>query len=239
MPHILHIETATELCSVALSHTNGKLAGVEEDNSGFAHAEKLTVLIDTLLKKAGIEFNQLNAVSVSYGPGSYTGLRIGMSAAKGFCYALNIPLITISTLKAMAAGALHLRDVENLFLQPGVFLCPMIDARRMEVYAAFFDKELNEVCPPSADIIDENSYSDFLNKNKLLFFGNGAAKCKPVLAPKANTYFFDEFQLSAQNMVKLAHAAFKEKQFADLAYCEPFYLKDFQAGKKQSKTFSI
>ncbi len=204
---------------------------MEEDNSGFAHAEKLTVLIDALMKKTAVEFSQLDAVSVSYGPGSYTGLRIGMSAAKGFCYALNIPLITISTLQAMAAGALHLRDVENLFLQPGVLLCPMIDARRMEVYSAFYNKELKEVRSASADIIDETSYSDFLKQNKLLFFGNGAAKCKPVLAPKANTYFFDEYQTSATNMVLLAHAAFKEKKIANLAYSEPFYLKDFQAGK--------
>jgi tRNA threonylcarbamoyladenosine biosynthesis protein TsaB len=231
MPRILHIETATEVCSVALSHANGKLLGVEEDNTGFAHAEKLTLLTDTLMKKAGVEFKHLDAVSVSCGPGSYTGLRIGMSAAKGFCYALNIPLITISTLKAMAAGALHLRDVENLFLQPAVLLCPMIDARRMEVYAAFFDKELNEVRPPSADVIDEASYTDILKTHKLLFFGNGTAKCKLTLAPKANTYFFDEFRLSAQNMIAPAHAAYKEKQFANLAYCEPFYLKEFQAGK--------
>lgn len=236
MPRILHIETATEVCSVALSCNNAKVAGLEEDSTGFAHAEKLTVLIDTVMKKTNTEFNQLDAIAVSCGPGSYTGLRIGMSAAKGFCYALNIPLITISTLKAMATGALHLRDVENLFLQPDVLLCPMIDARRMEVYAAFFDKDLNEVRPPSADIVDANSYSDLLKKNKLLFFGNGAAQCKPVLSPKANTYFFDEFQLSAQNMIKLAHTSFKEKQFANLAYCEPFYLKDFQAGKKQTET---
>ena len=234
MPRILHIETATEVCSVALSHANGKLLGVEEDNSGFAHAEKLTVLIDALLKKVGVEFKQLDAVSISCGPGSYTGLRIGMSSAKGLCYALNIPLITISTLKAMAAGALHLRDIENLFFQPDVLLCPMIDARRMEVYAAFYDKELNETRSPSADVIDENSYSDYLKKNKLLFFGNGAAKCKPVLSPKAKTYFFDEFQLSAKNMIALAHTAFKEKQFANLAYCEPFYLKEFQAGKTKA-----
>jgi len=230
MPRILHIETATEVCSVALSHANGKLLGVEEDNSGFAHAEKLTVLTEKLLKKAGVEFKQLDAVALSCGPGSYTGLRIGMSSAKGFCYALDIPLITISTLKAMAAGALHLRDVENLFLQPDVLLCPMIDARRMEVYAAFYDKALNEVRPPCADVIDENSYHDFLKKYKLLFFGNGAAKCKPVLAPKANTYFFDEFYPSAKNMVTLAHTAYKEKQFANLAYSEPFYLKEFRAG---------
>ncbi|MCG3166019.1 MAG: tRNA threonylcarbamoyladenosine biosynthesis protein TsaB [Bacteroidia bacterium] len=232
MPRILHIETATEVCSVALSHSNAKFAGAEEDTTGFAHAEKLTVLIDALMKKTNTEFNQLDAVAVSYGPGSYTGLRIGMSAAKGFCYALNIPLITISTLKAMAAGAVHLRDVENLLLQPDVVLCPMIDARRMEVYAAFYDKDLNEIRPPSADIIDANSYNDYLKKNKMLFLGNGAAKCKPVLSPKANTYFFDEFQLSAQNMIGLAHAAFKEKQFANLAYSEPFYLKEFQTGVK-------
>ncbi len=230
MPRILNIETATEVCSVALSYNNAKISGVEEDATGFAHAEKLTVLVDSLMKKTNTEYSQLDAVAVSYGPGSYTGLRIGMSAAKGFCYALNIPLITINTLKAMAAGALHLRDVENLFLQPDVLLCPMIDARRMEVYTAFFDKDLNEAHPPSADIIDSNSYSDWLKKNKLLFFGNGAAKCKPVLSPKANTYFFDEFQLSAKNMIGLAHISYKEKQFANLAYSEPFYLKDFQSG---------
>lgn len=232
MPRILHIETATEVCSVALSHSNAKCASVEEDTTGFAHAEKLTVLIDLLMKKNNTGLNQLDAVAVSYGPGSYTGLRIGMSAAKGLCYALNIPLITISSLKAMAAGVVHLRDVENLFLQPDVLLCPMIDARRMEVYAAFYNKDLNEVRPPSADIVDSSSYSDYLKKNKILFFGNGAAKCKPVLSPKANTYFFDEFKLSAQNMIALAHLAFKEKQFANLAYSEPFYLKEFQTGVK-------
>lgn len=231
MPRILLIETATEVCSVALCHENGKLLGAEEDNSGFAHAEKLTVLIDKLLNKTGVEFSQLNAVAVSYGPGSYTGLRIGMSAAKGFCYALNIPLITINTLQSMAAGALHLRDAENILELPGTLLCPMIDARRMEVYTAFFDKDLNVVYKPSADVIDENAYTDTLNDHRLLFFGNGAEKCKPVLAPKANTYFFDEYQLSAANMAKLAHKAYKEKAFADVAYSEPFYLKEFQAGK--------
>lgn len=231
MPRILCIETATKICSVALSHANGKLLGLAEDNSGFAHAEKLTVMIDELLKKHKIEFRQLDAVAVSCGPGSYTGLRIGMSAAKGFCYALNIPLITSSTLKIMAAGALQLPDVQNLLLQKNVLLCPMLDARRMEVYCAFYDNELKEVRPPSADVIDANSYSEELKERKLLFFGEGAAKCKPVLAPRTNTYFFDAFEVSATNMVFLAHAAFKEKQFADTAYCEPFYLKDFRAGK--------
>lgn len=230
MPRILHIETATEVCSVALSHSNAKLSGFEEDNSGFAHAEKLTALTEILLKKAEMEFQELDAVSVSYGPGSYTGLRIGMSAAKGFCYALNIPLITVSTLKSMANGALQLPDVQNLLLHENVLLCPMLDARRMEVYAAFFDNQLNETRSPSADVIDQNAYSDLLRNNKILFFGTGATKCKPILSPRPNTYFFDEFKLSATHLIPLAHTAFKEKQFADTAYSEPFYLKEFRSG---------
>jgi len=222
MAFILNIETATTVCSVALSD-NEKLVAVREVNAGYTHAENITVFIDEVLKEAGLGPSDLDAVAVSRGPGSYTGLRIGVSAAKGLCYALDIPLIAVDTLAAMAQGMKSAKDV---------LLCPMIDARRMEVYCAVYDGSGREREPVSAKIIDESSFAGILEKNRVIFFGDGAAKCKAVLGKNSHAVFVDDIHPSSKHMIPLAWEKFSEKEFADLAYFEPFYLKEFIAGKK-------
>jgi tRNA threonylcarbamoyladenosine biosynthesis protein TsaB len=187
----------------------------------------LVVYIDEAIKQAGLIPTDLDAVCVSKGPGSYTGLRIGVSAAKGLCYGLGIPLLSVGSLESMAHWAKtefseQLTDVS--------FFCPMTDARRMEVYTQLFDASLNEIEPISAVIVDENSFASELEKGKVAFFGDGAAKCKEVIN-HLNAVFLDDFNPSACGMVALAEAKFTEKQFEDVAYFEPYYLKDFVAGK--------
>lgn len=236
MPHILNIETATKVCSVALSY-GGKVIAYRENleeiiagSDKYSHAELLAIYIKETLDESGIKPEQLDAVAVSQGPGSYTGLRIGVASAKGLCYALGIPLIAVDTLKSMAN---LIKDTTHVALlaerNPNLLLCPMIDARRMEVYAAFYDMSLNEYRTTQADIIDENSYKEITAERPVFFFGDGMAKCKTVLASRPNTYFVDEFFPSARGMFKLAQELYKEKTFADTAYFEPFYLKEFQA----------
>ena len=183
--------------------------------------------MDETIKEAGLKPADLDAVCVSKGPGSYTGLRIGVSAAKGLCYGLGIPLLSVGSLESMANWATsnfkqELADVS--------FLCPMIDARRMEVYAQLFEASFNELQPVSAEIIDENSFSSELEEGKVAFFGDGAAKCKEVIN-HPNAVFLDAFKPSAQGMIALAEQKFVDKQFEDVAYFEPYYLKDFVAGK--------
>lgn len=236
MPYILNIETATKVCSVALSY-GGKVIAFRENldeiiagSDKYSHAELLAVYIKETLNDAGIKPERLDAVAVSQGPGSYTGLRIGVASAKGLCYALGIPLIAVDTLQSMAY---LIKDTPHVALlaerNPKLLLCPMIDARRMEVYAAFYDMNLNEYRTTQADIIDESSYKEITQERPVFFFGDGMAKCKTVLASRANTYFVDEFFPSARGMFKLAQEQYKEKNFADVAYFEPFYLKEFQA----------
>lgn len=183
--------------------------------------------MDEAIKHAGLKPTDLDAVCVSKGPGSYTGLRIGVSAAKGLCYGLGIPLLSVGSLESMSNWAQanfknELADVS--------FFCPMIDARRMEVYAQLFDASLSELQPVSAEIIDENSFGSELEEGKVAFFGDGAAKCKDVIN-HPNAIFLEEFNPSAQGMISLAEAKFAAKQFEDVAYFEPYYLKDFVAGK--------
>ena len=230
MTTILHIETATKVCSVALS-VDGELKQLQElKDDGYAHGEQLTILIQQVLDLQGITSGMLSAVSVSAGPGSYTGLRIGVSTAKGLCYALGIPLIAVNTLKSMAAiGKMKYPDLN---------LCPMIDARRMEVYATFFDRSLNVVRETSADIVDENSYLDLLNKQKIAFFGNGASKCRSVIT-HPNARFIEEIHPLASGMVPLAEAAFRDRRFEDAAYFEPFYLKEFVATIPRNKVIDL
>lgn len=221
---ILHIETATSVCGAALS-VNGKMVALAEIDAQNVHAEKLTLLIDEVMQQAGFTYQNLSAVSVSAGPGSYTGLRIGVSTAKGLCFALDIPLLAVPTLDAMAAGMFSQSVSENID-----FLCPMLDARRMEVYAAMYqsgEKVLNE----HAEIITENSYQNWLNKGKVLFFGTGAEKCKPVLGQHPNAVFADGFSCSAAYQTRIAHADFVNKKWVDTAYFEPNYLKEFQGAK--------
>ena len=220
--YILNIETSTKACSVAL-HKNGELIVSREDvTTNFSHSEKLLKFISELFSDAKLSLSDLDAIAVSMGPGSYTGLRIGVSTAKGLCYGLDIPLISISTLKAMSFG-MALEIKADLY-------CPMIDARRMEVYSAFFDINNTEVRKIQADIIDENSYKKELEK-KVVFFGDGSEKIKEKIRHK-NAMFISDIHPSAKNMGLLSYQKFTESLFEDLAYFEPFYLKDFVAGRK-------
>lgn len=224
MALILNLETATEVCSVALAG-NGKLISLKESASGYTHSENITFFIDEVLKEAGFTLNNLDAIAVSKGPGSYTGLRIGVSTAKGLCFALNKPLLGINTLLSLANNFLtnHKPQTTNL-------LCPMLDARRMEVYCAVYDMELNEIESTAAVIIDKNSFENILQDNTIYFFGNGAMKCKPMLQ-YPNAIFVEDVRTSAASMTSLSEKLFEEKKFEDAAYFEPFYLKDFVAGK--------
>lgn len=228
MSCILNIETATEVCSVAISKEN-EIIYYKEETKGPSHAVLLGVFVNDAVKELRKKHITLDAVAVSCGPGSYTGLRIGVSEAKGLCYGLDIPLIAISTLKIMAQGILSDNNIDK-----DSILCPMIDARRMEVYDVLLNKNLDELRPVSADIIDENSFSEVLKDNNIIFFGNGAAKCKEVL-PKENTRFLENVYPKASDMVKLANDAYNKKDFVDVAYFEPFYLKEFVATTPKNK----
>lgn len=224
MALILNIETATTNCSVSLSE-NGKAIITKEINEGFTHAENLHSFISDILNNTKITPQQLNAIAVSKGPGSYTGLRIGVSAAKGLCYALSIPLIGINTLQIMSAVASQKNTT--------ALLCPMLDARRMEVYTAIYDQQLNEVRPTEALIVDENSIQQFANETPICFFGDGMPKCKNLLSDFKQHIFIDDVIPSAEAMSNLSDKLFKEQKFEDVAYFEPFYLKDFMIIKKQ------
>ena len=222
-PIILHIETATELCSVALSLGDGGVAA-RESSEGRNHAAMLTLFIDELLSASNLSASRIDAVAVSSGPGSYTGLRIGLSAAKGLCYGGNIPLIAISTLQAMSAGFALKNHIPDSAL-----LCPMIDARRMEVYTALYDKDARQVEKISAEIVTEQSFASWLDDRQIFFFGNGAEKCRSIIA-HPNAVFPEGFVHSARYMLQPALQAYSEKRFEDAAYFEPYYLKDFIAG---------
>jgi tRNA threonylcarbamoyladenosine biosynthesis protein TsaB len=227
---ILNLETATKVCSVSLAN-NGEVISIEEYFGEYAHAEKLTFFIEKVCKDAGVELSELSAVAVSKGPGSYTGLRIGVSAAKGISYSLDIPLIAVDTLKHMSVSALDkITEIKKDFL-----LCPMIDARRMEVYCALFNHKLNNIKEVSAEIISEDSFFNFLNQSQIYFFGDGAEKCKNVLEKNPNAIFLDNIHPSSASMAILAQEQFDRKQFEDVAYFEPFYLKDFITTFPKSK----
>jgi tRNA threonylcarbamoyladenosine biosynthesis protein TsaB len=224
MAIILAIETATTVCSICISKDGQPLA-IKELNEANVHAAMVTVFIEEALAAAGLKLKDMDAVAVSKGPGSYTGLRIGVSAAKGLCYALDKPLIAINTLQALAAKMMA--ENSSLHSFKNALLCPMLDARRMEVYTTFYDENLNTVRDTAADIIDAESYKDILDKQRVFFFGNGAAKCKSTLEYHPNAVFIDEIEASAQYTALLAHKAYAQQQFEDVAYFEPFYLKDF------------
>lgn len=232
MALILNIETATSVLSVSLGK-DGDVVNLMEINTQNRHAEKITLFIDELLHKSAVSFDDLDAVAVSEGPGSYTGLRIGVSTAKGICYSKDIPLIAVSTLKAMALSMASVSTLKEVNKQNALF-CPMIDARRMEVYAAFFDSGNQQVRKVQADIIGKDSYKDFLEKGKVIFGGDGAAKCKDVIAHE-NALFLDTIFASAGSMAPVSEKHFHDKNFADVAYFEPFYLKAFKAGKPKVK----
>ncbi len=225
---IIQIETATTVCSVALSQ-NGQVVAVKELNERNIHAEVVTLYIDDLLKQTNLTYTDVDAVAVSSGPGSYTGLRIGVSTAKGLCFALDKPLIAVQTLAAMAQGM-----IESSSIAPGALLCPMIDARRMEVYTALFTADGSEVKSTSAEIIDENSFADYLKNNSIVFFGDGAEKCREMLGGNPNAVFVTNFLNSATHISKQAADKFAKGQFEDVAYFEPFYLKDFLVTQKKA-----
>src|ERR1051325_3686898 len=226
MSLILCIETATTMCSVALGR-DGKVVAVKELNQGYTHAENLTVFSQDVMKQAGVEFSRLDAIAVSKGPGSYTGLRIGVSAAKGLCYALEKSLISVGTLYSMFGSV---KDKAS-FVKAELF-CPMIDARRMEVNCAIYDRNGNTLKDVSAEVIAGDSFQNFIAGKKTVFFGDGANKCSPVLGESPERIFVNNIFPSASALVPLAERKFREKQFEDVAYFEPFYLKDFVAGKK-------
>ena len=217
MSYILAIETSTKNCSVALFKENQLVSFKEFFSERYSHSEQLTILIKNLILKSNITFKQISAVAISKGPGSFTGLRIGTATAKGLCYALEIPLISVSTLKAMAYNMASLVKYD--------LYCPMIDARRMEVYAGIYDIHNNEKRRVSAEIVTNETYHMYLER-KILFFGDGASKCKEVIT-HSNAHFNIDFLPSAKNLGFLAYKRFVDEKFEDIAYFEPFYLKDF------------
>ena len=230
---ILCLETSTAVCSVSLVD-KGNVVALRESLDGQNHAEKITVFIDEVMKEAGVAYKDLDAVATSMGPGSYTGLRIGVSAAKGLCYAMEKPLIAIDTLAAMAEGFVSNQQSAFSF-QLSTILCPMIDARRMEVYTAFFNEKMERMSETEALIVDENSFMELKQNNHLYLFGDGADKLASLFENEANITVVEKFHCSASYMAKLAEDAFNNKQFVDVAYFEPFYLKNFVPGMPKVK----
>lgn len=217
MALILNIETATKNCSVSLAKDGTVVQCHEIAELGYSHAERLHVFIEEVLQSAGVTYNELNAIAVSHGPGSYTGLRIGVSAAKGLCYALGIPMIAVDTLAVLAQ---QVQNVDGLIV-------PMIDARRMEVYSAVFNAQHQKVIETQAEIINESSFRDY--EETIYFLGDATSKCKSILT-RPNFVFRDDLVYpSAREMGKLSYEKFEDGQFVDVAYFEPLYLKDFVA----------
>lgn len=221
MTYILCLETSTDVCSVAL-HADNRLVDTREVHEPQAHAARLVLLVEEVLRESGVKADQLSAVAVSEGPGSYTGLRIGVSTAKGLVYALGIPLIAVGTLELMASA-----------LRGSEWLCPMIDARRMEVYCALFDEAGRMVEKPHPKVIDAESFSEVLATRKVMFFGNGAMKCRDVLT-HSNAVFIEGVYPRAAGMGLLAGERFAARQFVDVASFEPVYLKEFAAKKART-----
>ncbi|MFH1004305.1 MAG: tRNA (adenosine(37)-N6)-threonylcarbamoyltransferase complex dimerization subunit type 1 TsaB [Bacteroidota bacterium] len=246
---ILCLETSTKVCSVALGK-NGKIIALKESHDEqYTHSENLTLYIEDVIKQAGMNLSDLDAVAVSKGPGSYTGLRIGVSVAKGLCYALNKPLIAVNTLQSLLFSpnlSTHNSFNESISLlhsnQLSTFFCPMLDAKRMDVYYAVYDKNLNEIFPTSIETIDEKfierifSIKEKIGKDlNIFFFGDGANKCKsvfytsPMYRDENRIQFIDDIFPSAKFIIPLAEKSFLEEKFESVAYFEPFYLKDFVA----------
>ena len=224
MSLILNIETATKNCSVSLAN-NGNLVAFKELNDGnYSHGENLHVFIEDVIKKANINFNDLDAIAVSKGPGSYTGLRIGVSTAKGLCFSLDKPLISIPTLEALA----HAIKIEEKAV-----IVPMLDARRMEVYSAVFNSSHIQIRETQAEIINEHSFKDYLEKGNVYFLGDGAEKCKQVIKHK-NAIFLEGYFPSSKEVAQLSYEKYKKSDIEDVAYFEPFYLKDFLITQKKS-----
>jgi len=228
MATILQIETATQVCSVAIA-INGETIALKEEAAQNIHAASLTLFIEEVMQTAKLKYVNLDAIAVSKGPGSYTGLRIGVSTAKGLCFALDKPFIGVPTLQMMANG--YLKEHPNY----GGLICPMIDARRMEVFTAVYTNKLKEIEAVNAKIVDEKSFILELDRNYVTFIGDGAEKCIPVLDHQ-NAHFSTQNYNSAAHMSSLAYQAFLDKNFEDVAYFEPFYLKDFVFTTPKKKT---
>jgi tRNA threonylcarbamoyladenosine biosynthesis protein TsaB len=224
MAFILNIETATALCSVALS-VDGNVIALRETLEEKSHASMLTVFVEQLLKEKNLSISDLDAVAVGKGPGSYTGLRIGVSAAKGLCYGANIGLIAVNTLTVLFQSALL--SLKGNFKEDALF-CPMIDARRMEVFTCLYNSAVIEMEPVSAKIIDVDSFRSWLDQNEIYFFGSGMEKCRSVINHN-NARFIDDIYPHANALAQLAEIKYSKKEFEDIAYFEPFYLKDFIA----------
>ena len=231
---ILCIETATPVCSVALCDPE-KVVSIRESHETKSHASLLTVFILDIFKEQGLKASDLDAVAVSKGPGSYTGLRIGVSTAKGIAFGSGIPLIGIETTRPIFVAMKSVSDIKGDG-GPATFYCPMIDARRMEVFYCIYDTSGKKIRKIVAGIIEQRSFSDIPEEIMIIFSGDGSAKCREVLK-RRNIVFYDDLIISAQNMRSPAYEAFKEKKFEDIAYFEPFYLKDFIATIPKNKIF--
>ena len=224
MATILNIETATKNCSVSIS-TNGELLALRELNDGnYSHGENLHVFIEELIKETNISFQDFDAIAVSKGPGSFTGLRIGVSSAKGFCFSLDKPLISIPTLASLA---------KTIVVKKDSVIVPLLDARRMEVYSSVFNNDYENIRKTQAEIIVENSFLSYLEKSKVYFLGDGAEKCKDIITHE-NAIFLDGYFPSAKQMAALSYEKFQNSDFEDVAYFEPFYLKDFLITKPKN-----
>ncbi len=234
MALILNIETSTEVCSVGLSR-DGETVALKESKEGLNHSSLLSLFIDDVLKENSLTARDLDAVAISMGPGSYTGLRIGVSTAKGVCYGAEIPLIAVSTLQAVALPMYDMTSTNGLAANPDTaWYCPMTDARRMEVFCAFYDNTNTIKKDIAAEIIDNESFLDILEEREVVFFGNGAGKCRDAITHK-NARFAEDILPSARNMAKIAEDHFSKKEFVDVAYFEPFYLKNFVATTPKKK----
>ena len=225
-PTILYIETATDVCSVALSRGT-EIIGLKEEAGGNNHAKNLLPFVDEVLKQSGVSMSEINGVAVSIGPGSYTGLRIGVSTAKGIAYTAGIPVMAISTLESIAQGAKALWSETST---ESVQIVPMIDARRMEVFTTRFDYDMQPLEEVSSKIVDENTFSELLSEQKVLFCGNGMPKCRELLSAFPNACFIDA-PISAKNMLPTALKKWQNSDFENVAYFEPFYLKEYVAAK--------
>lgn len=225
MPLVLSLETSTDVCSVAL-HDGKKLLASAEVREAQAHAARLGPLIKDVIGKAGVDMKRIGAVAITAGPGSYTGLRIGTSTAKGLCYALDIPLIAVGTLELLAFQGTH-HNISN------ALLCPMLDARRMEVYCMVTDARLKVIEVVAAKIIDGNTFSELLERGKVLFFGNGASKCREVIT-HPNALFIANIYPNAIDLGLMADEKYHSRQFEDLGAFKPFYLKEFAPKKPRT-----
>ncbi|MGN7515343.1 MAG: tRNA (adenosine(37)-N6)-threonylcarbamoyltransferase complex dimerization subunit type 1 TsaB [Allomuricauda sp.] len=225
MAIILNLETATTNCSVSISKDDKVVVLQENNAANYSHSEQLHVFIKEALKEASLSFSDLDAVAISKGPGSYTGLRIGVSAAKGLCFSLDLPLISIPTLQSMA---------HQVQLEPGEMVIPVLDARRMEVYSCVYDNNYQEIRETRAEVINEASFADYVSGKKVYVLGSGAEKCRGALQ-HPNFVFNDSVVPSSKQMASIAFEKFKSNQFEDVAYFEPYYLKDFVLQQKKKK----